>query len=108
MPLKNKLFTVTSDNGKEFAGHEKNAQEFDINFYFAKPYHSWERGANENTNVLIRQYFPKGSSFENITDQQVQYVQNKLNNRPRKKLGYLSPNEFYQINFSNNKVAFVT
>ena len=108
MPLKDKLFTVTSDNGKEFAGHEKIAQELDINFYFAKPYHSWERGANENTNGLIRQYFPKGSSFENITDQQVQYVQNKLNNRPRKKLGYLSPIEFYQINFSNNKVAFVT
>jgi IS30 family transposase len=108
MPLKSELKTITSDNGKEFAGHEKIAQELDINFYFAKPYHSWERGANENTNGLIRQYFPKGTLFENITDQQVEYVQNKLNNRPRKKLGYLSPNEFYQINFSINKVAFVT
>ena len=55
----------------------------------------------ENTNGLIRQYFPKGSSFENVTHQQVADVQNKLNNRPRKKLGYFSPNEFYKINFSN-------
>ena len=108
MPLKDTLFTITSDNGKEFAGHQKIAQELQIDFYFAKPYHSWERGANENTNGLIRQYFPKGCSFEKITQENVLFVQNKLNNRPRKKLGYLSPNEFYKINFSNNKVAFVT
>ena len=108
MPLKDEIKTITSDNGKEFAGHQKIAQELEIDFYFAKPYHSWERGANENTNGLIRQYFKKGTSFENITDQQVAYVQDKLNNRPRKKLGYLSPNEFYKTNFSNNKVAFVT
>jgi IS30 family transposase len=108
MPLKEELKTITSDNGKEFAKHQEIAQALDINFYFAKPYHSWERGANENTNGLIRQYFPKGTSFENITHQQVEYVQNKLNNRPRKKLGFLSPNEFYQKKFSNQKVAFVT
>jgi IS30 family transposase len=108
MPSKNELKTITADNGKEFAGHQKIAQELDIAFYFAKPYHSWERGANENTNGLIRQYFKKGTSFENITDQQVEFVQNQLNNRPRKKLGYLSPNEFYQLNFSIQKVAFIT
>ncbi|MBS4014104.1 MAG: IS30 family transposase, partial [Bacteroidetes bacterium] len=79
-----------------------------IDFFFAKPYHSWERGANENINGLIRQYFPKGSSFENITNQQIQYVQHKLNNRPRKKLGFLSPIEFLSLNLIKQKVAFVT
>jgi transposase, IS30 family len=108
MPLKQQIKTITADNGKEFARHQEIATELGVNFYFAKPYHSWERGANENTNGLIRQYFPKGSSFENITNQQVAEVQNKLNNRPRKKLGYYSPNEFYKINFSNNEVAFAT
>jgi IS30 family transposase len=107
-PFKEQIKTITADNGKEFAGHEKIAEELEIDMYFARPYHSWERGANENTNGLIRQYFPKGSSFENITQEQVDYVQNKLNNRPRKRLGFLSPNEFYQKNHSNQKVAFVT
>ena len=106
--IKKQLKTMTADNGKEFAGHQKIAQDLEIDFYFAKPYRSWERGANENTNGLIRQYFPKASSFENITQEDVLAVQNKLNNRPRKKLGYLSPNEFYKINFSNQKVAFIT
>lgn len=106
--LKSELKTITADNGKEFAGHQKIANDLDIDFYFAKPYHSWERGANENTNGLIRQYFPKGCSFESISQEDVLYLQNKLNNRPRKKLGYLSPNEFYKINFSNHRVAFVT
>jgi transposase, IS30 family len=108
LPLKQQIKTITADNGKEFARHQEIAKELNVNFYFAKPYHSWERGANENTNGLIRQYFPKGSSFENVTHQQVADVQNKLNNRPRKKLGYFSPNEFYKINFSNNEVAFAT
>jgi IS30 family transposase len=57
---------------------------------------------------LIRQYFTKGTSFESVTDKNIEYVQNKLNNRPRKKLGYLSPNEFYLTNLTNQKVAFVT
>ena len=108
MPLKQQIKTITADNGKEFARHQEIAKQLNVNFYFAKPYHSWERGANENTNGLIRQYFPKGSSFENITHQQVADVQGKLNNRPRKKLGYFSPNEFYKINFLNNEVAFAT
>lgn len=107
-PFKGQIKTITADNGKEFAGHEKIAEKLEIDMYFARPYHAWERGANENTNGLIRQYFPKGSSFESITQGQVDYVQNKLNNRPRKRLGFLSPNEFYQKNHSNQKVAFVT
>jgi IS30 family transposase len=102
------IHTITGDNGKEFADHKKIAQEIGIDFYFAKPYHSWERGANENTNGLIRQYFPKGSSFESITDKQIQYVQHKLNNRPRKKLGFLSPIEFLSLNLHKQKVAFIT
>lgn len=108
MPIKNMLYTITADNGKEFAYHQKIAEALNVDVYFAKPYHSWERGANENTNGLIRQYFPKGSSFEYITNEQVAYVQNKLNNRPRKKLGFLSPNEFFNTNFKKPKVAFVT
>ena len=63
---------ITADNGKEFAEHETIATDLNIDYSFAKPYHSWELGANENANGLIRQYFPKGSSFENITNQQIQ------------------------------------
>jgi IS30 family transposase len=100
--------TITADNGKEFADHKKIAQQIGIDFYFAKPYHSWERGANENTNGLIRQYFPKSSSFESITNNDIQYVQHKLNNRPRKKLGFLSPTEFLSLKLSKQKVAFIT
>ena len=107
-PFKQWAYTITADNGKEFADHKTIGQSLDIGFYFAKPYHSWERGANENTNGLIRQYFTKGSSFENITNVDVQKVQDTLNNRPRKKLGYLSPIEFLSLNLENNKIAFVT
>jgi IS30 family transposase len=102
------IHTITADNGKEFADHKKIAQQIGIDFYFAKPYHSWERGANENTNGLIRQYFPKSSSFESITNNDIQYVQHKLNNRPRKKLGFLTPIEFLSLKLSNQKVAFIT
>jgi IS30 family transposase len=108
VPCNNWIHTITADNGKEFAEHLNIANDLNIDFFFAKPYHSWERGANENTNGLIRQYFPKRSSFDNITNQQIQYVQHKLNNRPRKKLKFLSPNEFLLLNLSNQKVAFVT
>lgn len=104
-PYKKLLHTITADNGKEFSMHEKISQQLEINFYFAKPYHSWERGANENTNGLIRQYFPKQTDFASITDEQVQWVEDKLNNRPRKRLNFLTPNQiFKQI----EKVAFTT
>lgn len=95
--------TITGDNGKEFAGHESIAKQLDINFYFAHPYHSWERGANENTNGLIRQYIPKGTDFENGTQKQLDDVQYKLNNRPRKRLGFHSPREFSFIKFVKSK-----
>jgi len=106
-PFKSMIHTITGDNGKEFAEHKIIAKELGIDFYFARPYHSWERGANENTNGLIRQYFPKGTSFENITNADIKRVQNILNNRPRKKLNYLTPNEFLNLNLSKSKVAFV-
>lgn len=103
------LKTITSDNGKEFSQHQAIAKGLCVDYYFARPYHSWERGANENLNGLIRQYFPKGSSFENITKEQVQEVENKLNNRPRKRFGYKTPNQVYLHKLTNQeKVAFIT
>jgi IS30 family transposase len=106
-PVKNFIHTITADNGKEFSFHEKIALMLNIFVYFAKPYHSWERGANENTNGLIRQYFPKGSDFSNITNEQVIKVQHILNNRPRKRLGYMTPIEKLKqlTNLEYNMVA---
>jgi len=101
------LYTITADNGKEFAAHELIAKNLEIDFYFAHPYHSWERGANENLNGLVRQYFTKGSDFTNITDEEVQNVENILNNRPRKRLEYQSPNQRMNQLLFNEKVAFV-
>ena len=79
-----------------------------INFYFCKPYHSWERGANENTNGLIRQYIPKGTDFSEVTNKRIKWIENNLNNRPRKRLGYLTPNEKFKQIINMNSVAFVT
>lgn len=97
------LHTVTADNGKEFAYHALISKELDLDFYFAHPYHSWERGANENTNGLIRQYIPKSSSFEELNDDFILAVQEQINNRPRKRHNFESPNNIF-----NQKVAFVT
>jgi len=103
------LHTMTSDNGKEFAHHENIANHLDLDFYFAKPYHSWQRGANENLNGLVRQYFPKKYDFFSITDEQILYVQKKLNNRPRKRFGYKTPNEvFANLIDMQYPVAFIT
>lgn len=87
--------TLTLDNGTENAGHEKITDIIKIKCYFAHPYHSWERGTNENLNGLIRQYFPKGTDFAKVTEEEVKYVEDMLNNRPRKKLDYLTPNEVF-------------
>ena len=95
MPLKEQVLTLTSDNGKEFAGHLKISRALDSTFYFCTPYHSWQRGLNENTNGLVRQYFPKGFDFATITQDDVQHVENLLNNRPRKTLNYQTPNEVF-------------
>jgi len=87
------FLTTTFDNGREFACHLRLAATFGVKVYFAHPYSSWERGLNENTNGLIRQFFPKKTDFSTITDAEVERVQNLLNHRPRKTLGYLTPHE---------------
>jgi IS30 family transposase len=98
-PISSKVFTLTSDNGKEFARHQEISTALNADFYFAHPYSSWERGLNENTNGLIRQYFPKKHDFTTITEKAISMVMNKLNNRPRKCLGFKTPNQvFFGIN----------
>ena len=92
-PYKNRCHTITFDNGKEFAGHERIAEELQTSIYFAHPYHSWERGLNENSNGLLRQYFPKNMELTDITEEQVQWAVERLNHRPRKVLGFRSPHE---------------
>ncbi|HYE65335.1 MAG TPA: IS30 family transposase [Pyrinomonadaceae bacterium] len=87
--------TITSDNGREFAHHQQIGQHLKADFYFAHPYHSWERGLNENTNGLVRQYFPKKSECSKITERQIAKVEERLNNRRRKTLGYRTPNEVF-------------
>jgi IS30 family transposase len=85
--------TATFDNGKEFAAHERIARATGIDIYFARPYHAWERGANESFNGLLRQFFPKGTDFAGISPLEVKRVHNLLNDRPRKRLGYRTPRE---------------
>jgi len=95
LPRRN--YTLTVDNGKEFASHESVAETLQIKVYFADPYSAWQRGLNENTNGLIRQYVPKGSDVRCLRDHQIQHIMNRLNDRPRKSLGFLTPNEvFYE------------
>lgn len=89
------VHTLTSDNGREFSEHAKIAKKLAADFYFCHPYSSWERGLNENTNGLIRQYFPKKTEFDKISHWQIRQVEQKLNNRPRKTLNYQTPNEVY-------------
>jgi IS30 family transposase len=93
---KDKVFTITYDNGKEFAGHARIAELLHADIFFAKPYHAWERGLNEHTNGLVRQYFPKGTDFAAVSDEAVALVEKKLNNRPRKALGYATPCEVFK------------
>lgn len=92
---KNKVHTITYDNGCEFAEHETTEMWLKIAIYFAYPYHSWERGTNENTNGLLRQFFPKGTDFSKITDFDLQMAVKLINNRPRKRLNYHTPKEIF-------------
>jgi len=93
--LADRVHTITSDNGKEFAEHVDIAKALQADFYFAHPYASWERGLNENTNGLIRQYFPKGSDFSSLTETLSVSVSDKLNHRPRKCLDFKTPYEVF-------------
>ena len=105
-PLIDFVLTLTADNGKEFAKHAQVSKKLNADFFFAKPYHSWQRGLNEHTNGLIRQYFPKGTSFDNITPEDIARVENLLNNRPRKILNFKTPIEvFNQMTASLGIVA---
>ena len=101
-PLAAKVHTITVDNGKEFCDHELIAAGLKARIYFAHPYASWERGLNENTNGLIRQYFPKKYDFARITEEELQRIEDLLNDRPRKTLGYWTPN---QVCFKQGSVA---
>ena len=94
-PHKRKCHTMTFDNGKEFAEHETIAAKLNVDIYFAHPYHSWERGLNENSNGLLRQYFPKGMELIKVTQEQVQWAVDRLNHRPRKVLGFRTPFEVF-------------
>lgn len=110
---KNRVYTLTSDNGKEFANHEEIARGLNAKFYFAHPYCSCERAINENSNGLLRQYFPKKTDLRSVKMDDIIPVLEKINTRPRKTLGYATPKEvfFGQINCNNlgyEKVALIT
>ena len=104
LPVRDKAHTLTSDHGKEFADHEQIAETLHLKFYFAHPYAAWERGTNENTNGLLRQYFPKKSVFQTISNKHIKQVIAKLNFRPRKTLRFKTPFEV----FFHSSVALTT
>jgi transposase, IS30 family len=92
---KNKLHSITYDNGVQFSKHQDTQKKLNTEIYFAYPYHSWERGTNENTNGLLRRYFPKGTNFKEITQEELDNTVKKINNRPRKRHNYHSPQEIW-------------
>ena len=95
-PYISRVHTVTADNGKEISDHKEIAEKLEAKVYFARPYHSWERGLNENSNGLLRQYFPKSTDFTKVTDESVELAVNEINNRPRKTLLYKTPQALMQ------------
>jgi len=99
------VHTITSDNGPEFADHQAIARKLKTQFYFTEPYSAWQKGLIENTNKLVRQYIPKSTNFENLTQQQIKEIQYKLNSRPRQNLNFYSPKEIFSLSLQN-KVAF--
>ena len=103
LPMRHK--TITFDNGKEFSSHQEIAKKTGAKTYFATPYHSWERGLNEHTNGLVRQYIPKSTYFDTVDDETIKRIENDLNNRPRKVLGFKSPNEVMQKHLRRLGVA---
>ena len=103
-PVADHTHTITGDNGKEFAEHQRIAQYLDVDFFFAHPYAAWERGANENMNGLVRQYIPKNRELTSVTENELEQIMFKLNHRPRKCLDFLSPFEV----FFNHSVALTS
>lgn len=102
-PIKARVSTLTFDNGLEFAGHREIDQALGSTSYFADPYASWQRGTNENTNGLVRQYLPKSRPFHNVTQEELAMIMNRLNHRPRKRLNWKTPHEVFMQSF--NRVA---
>jgi len=94
-PMAARVKTLTFDNGKEFAGHAHIDQQLQSTAYFARPFASWERGSNENLNGLLRQYVPKKRAMSTVSDEEIRMIQNRLNNRPRKRLGFKTPAEVF-------------
>ena len=94
-PVADRSHSITGDNGKEFAEHERIAQELEVSFFFAHPYAAWERGTNENMNGLVRQYIPKNRDLSSVTNEELSQIMNKLNHRPRKCLDFKSPFEVF-------------
>ena len=99
-PFQAKVKTLTYDNGREFCGHAKIDEALGSTGYFARPFASWERGSNENFNGLLRQYVPKKRPMANITDEEIKMIENRLNNRPRKRLGFKTPAEVFHQSLS--------
>lgn len=109
MPFKDRAITITKDNGLEFAKHEKVAKALETDIYFAHPYHSWERGLNENTNGLVRQYAPKKKTFDHVDDELIDMITYKLNHRPRKSLGFKTPHEvFFDVSQRMTDIALAS
>ena len=96
-PYRNTIKSITYDNGKEFSKHEKINKLLKTKSYFCKPYHSWEKGTVENINGLIRRFFPKGTDFDTISEEQIAYVEDWINNRPMKILNYMTPKQKLQL-----------
>lgn len=106
-PFAASVHTLTTDNGKEFAQHARIAEELHADFFFAHPYASWERGANENMNGLIRQFFPKKMGSDSITPDQVAFAMHRLNHRPRKCLGFRTPHEVFMEQLQSRRYTVV-
>lgn len=104
-PIQDFVLTLTADNGKEFSCHQEVSHRLKANFYFAKPYHSWERGLNEHTNGLIRQYLPKKKSFNDVTNEDIEKIEILLNNRPRKVLNFWTPLEVFTRSSKKNSTV---
>ena len=99
-PYRHYVKTITTDNGSEFCDHRKISQALGATVYFANPYSSWQKGCIENTNKLIRQYIPKGTDFDTLTDEQILQIQYKINRRPREKLNFMTPLDCFFNYFS--------
>lgn len=102
-PISTRVHTLTWDNGSEFSEHAAIDEALNANSYFADPYAAWQRGSNENTNGLLRQYFPKGCNLADYSDAHIQRIEDKLNRRPRKRLGFKTPKHVFNRSF--NRVA---